>query len=476
MTTWLAVAAIALAAASVVLFVLALRRLLSRQAEVTETLLRRYDDRLAGFAQTLNDALAAYRMSRPVATLELEDDPEPMVRALEMARERTSADGAIALVTSGKGTPIVATVGLSESETNHIARMGFPDYRGARAIEVAFAGDLPAPEGEDPVRSGLVMPLLAEDEAQSLLGVLTRDRARRFSEEDVDGLETLVQTARPPISRALDLREADVVPEVDMLTNLLDRQSFPTILEREILRARLAHHPLTLLVLDVDRLTWLNARIGILAADGVLLEVAQRLRGAAHRLDYAFRLGGGRFAIVRPGSEGETRRRSSRPCRPTSRDVRSAMPARSRYRAGSPSSSRGTAQIRWSPGRMRHSPRRSAFGAGRWSTPAGARAASGRTGRSARSRRERSSSRADASGPRGRYTEAWTPPSHSSSSDSPRSSSCSRLWSWHAPGARERRAVSRRSSRSPIGSTRPCRRSAGSRLSTASRRRPFRPR
>jgi diguanylate cyclase (GGDEF)-like protein len=304
MTTWLAVAAIALAAASVVLFVLALRRLLSRQAEVTETLLRRYDDRLAGFAQTLNDALAAYRMSRPVATLELEDDPEPMVRALEMARERTSADGAIALVTSGKGTPIVATVGLSESETNHIARMGFPDYRGARAIEVAFAGDLPAPEGEDPVRSGLVMPLLAEDEAQSLLGVLTRDRARRFSEEDVDGLETLVQTARPPISRALDLREADVVPEVDMLTNLLDRQSFPTILEREILRARLAHHPLTLLVLDVDRLTWLNARIGILAADGVLLEVAQRLRGAAHRLDYAFRLGGGRFAIVRPGSEG----------------------------------------------------------------------------------------------------------------------------------------------------------------------------
>jgi len=304
MTTWLAVAAIALAAASVVLFVLALRRLLSRQAEVTETPLRRYDDRLAGFAQTLNDALAAYRMSRPVATLELEDDPEPMVRALEMARERTSADGAIALVTSGKGTPIVATVGLSESETNHIARMGFPDYRGARAIEVAFAGDLPAPDGEEPVRSGLVMPLLAEDEAQSLLGVLTRDRARRFSEEDVDGLETLVQTARPPISRALDLREADVVPEVDMLTNLLDRQSFTTILEREILRARLAHHPLTLLVLDVDRLTWLNARIGILAADGVLLEVAQRLRGAAHRLDYAFRLGGGRFAIVRPGSEG----------------------------------------------------------------------------------------------------------------------------------------------------------------------------
>lgn len=304
MTTWLAVAAIVLAALSVVLFVLALRRLLSRQADVTAAMLRRYDDRLAGFAQTLNDALTAVQSARAPSPLELESDPEPMVRALELARERTSADGAIALVSGAKGTPIVATVGLSESETNHIARMGFPDYRGARAIEVGFAGDLVAPDGEEPVRAGLVVPLLDENGPQSLLGVLTRDRDRRFSEEDVDGLHELVQRARPPISRSLDLSDADVVPELDMLTSLLDRQSFAAVLEREILRARLAHHPLSLLVMDVDRLTWLNARIGILAADGVLLELAKRLQAVTHRLDYAFRLGGGKFAVLRPGSEG----------------------------------------------------------------------------------------------------------------------------------------------------------------------------
>jgi diguanylate cyclase (GGDEF)-like protein len=88
-----------------------------------------------------------------------------------------------------------------------------------------------------------------------------------------------------------------------MLTSLLDRQSFPSVIDREIVRARLASQPLSLLVLDVDRLTALNARIGILAADGVLLELAKRLRSVVHRLDYAFRLGGGRFAVVRPGSE-----------------------------------------------------------------------------------------------------------------------------------------------------------------------------
>jgi diguanylate cyclase (GGDEF)-like protein len=302
-TTELAIAAAALAGVSLALFVLALRRLLSRQAEVTVTMLRRYDERLATFAQTLNDAIAGFQAPPALASPSLEDDPEPMLRTLELARERTQADGAIALVTGGTGTPIVATVGLSESETNHIARMGFPDYRGARAIEVAFAGDLPAPEGEQPVRGGLVLPLLEESDAQSLLGVLTREKGRHFSEEDVDALDGVVRVARSPVARALNLREPDVVPEIDLLTNLLDRQSFTAVVEREIVRARLAGHPLSLLVVDVDRLTSLNARLGLDGADGVLHELAKRLQGAIHHLDYTFRLGGGRFAVLRPGSE-----------------------------------------------------------------------------------------------------------------------------------------------------------------------------
>ena len=303
-TREIAIAAVVLAGLSLLFFILAIRRLLSRQAEVTVTMLRRYDERLGTFAQTLNDAIATFQApAASLASPALEDDPEPMLRTLELARERTSSDGAIALVTGGTGTPIVATVGLSESETNHIARMGFPDYRGARAIEVAFAGDLPAPDGSPPIRSGLVVPLLDESDAQSLLGVLTREKGRHFSEEDVDSLDGVVRIARSPVTRALNLREPDVVPEIDVLTNLLDRQSFTAVLEREIVRARLAGHPLSLLVLDVDRLTMLNARLGLVGADGVLLELAKRLQAATHHLDYTFRLGGGRFAILRPGSE-----------------------------------------------------------------------------------------------------------------------------------------------------------------------------
>ena len=390
------------------LFVLAIRRLLSRQANVTETMLRRYDDRLAGFAQMLNDALATLQSSRQLATLELEDDPEPMVRALELARERTSADGAIALVTGGKGTPIVATVGLSESETNHIARMGFPDYRGARAIEVGFAGDLAAPEGEAPVRAGLVMPLLRRGRGAE---PARRPDARRRRDASARRTSTASRRssteARPPISRALNLRDADVVPELDMLTDLLDRQSFPDVLEREILRARLAHYPLALLVIDVDRLTWLNARIGILAADGVLLELAQpppvgdappRLRIPARRRPLRDRpagLGGRRRVGAVRGDPRRTRGQSDRGRRRglrvgRDRGARAAGRRRLVRRPGRGGARRGEA-------RSPRIGRRLRLGRG---SPEGQRHAPPDR------RRERSSSRADAPGRRGRYSEA----------------------------------------------------------------------
>jgi hypothetical protein len=49
--------ALFLGALCLTLFVLAIRRMLTRQEEVVSTMLERYDHRLAEFAQTLSDAL-----------------------------------------------------------------------------------------------------------------------------------------------------------------------------------------------------------------------------------------------------------------------------------------------------------------------------------------------------------------------------------------------------------------------------------
>ena len=304
------VLSVVLAAVCIGLFAIAIRRLFGRHELVVSTMLERYDDRLADFAQTLNDAvtpladriLAAIAEPRKSAAAPLEHGN--VMRLLEVAREHTSADAAVAIVADSSKEPILATVGLSEDEAAQVGRLGVPDYRGARAIQVSFNGDAEGPPGSSPIRYGLAVPLLESPNEPGMLAVLTRSPDRRFGDPDITSLENVVADTRPALEGTLALREADPVPDTDPLTELYDRQAFHSLLDREIARARRADEPLALIMLDLDRLTTLNAQIGYLAADAVLAEIAARLRIACGTRDLPCRIGGGRFGVLVPKGSG----------------------------------------------------------------------------------------------------------------------------------------------------------------------------
>ena len=287
------------------LFVVSLRRMLGRHEEVVTTMLQRYDHRLAEFAQTLTDALNQTLPARitaaisgsPLETPSVESpDHSHVVRVLELAREQTDADAAVAIVGT-KQEPILATVGLSQAEVAQVGGLGVPDYRGARAIQVSFNGD-DAPSDGSPIRGGLAVPLLDSPTDPGMLAVLTRTPDRRFSEIDITSLENVLSITRPSLESSLELREPDPVPDRDPLTDLYDRPAFHALLDLEIARARGRREQLALLMLDVDRLTTINARIGHLAADGVLATIARVLNDVAGPRDMPCRVGGGRFAVV----------------------------------------------------------------------------------------------------------------------------------------------------------------------------------
>jgi diguanylate cyclase (GGDEF)-like protein len=302
----LSVGALLLGALCLTLLVLALRRMLGRHEEVVATMLQRYDHRLAEFAQTLTDALNQTLPARITAAISgapsvdhaavETPDHSNVVRVLELAREQTAADAAVAIVGT-KQEPILATVGLSQMEVAQVGGLGVHDYRGARAIQVSFNGD-DAPRDANPIRSGLAIPLLDSPNDPGMLAVLTRTPDRRFSEIDITSLENVLSVTRPTLETSLELREADPVPERDPLTDLYDRPAFHALLDREIGRARGRREQMALLVLDVDRLTTINARIGHLAADDVLATVARVLNDVAGPRDMPCRIAGGRFGVV----------------------------------------------------------------------------------------------------------------------------------------------------------------------------------
>jgi diguanylate cyclase (GGDEF)-like protein len=317
MTIAVYVVSAVLAVTCIVLFAIAMRRMFGRHEQVVTAMLDRYDDRLAEFAQTLNDAITPLpdrilaAIAEPPARVAVAQasaghssvDDGNVMRLLEVARDHTAADAAVAIVADSSREPILATVGLSEDEAAQVGRMGVPDYRGARAIQVSFNGDADSPPGTSPIRYGLAVPLLDSPSDPGMLAVLTRSPDRRFGDPDITSLEDVVAGTRPALEGSLALREPSPVPETDPLTELYDRRAFHDLLDREIGRSRRAEAPLALLMLDVDRLTTLNAQIGYLAADAVLAEIAQRLRNVSGKRDLPCRIGGGRFGVLVPGGD-----------------------------------------------------------------------------------------------------------------------------------------------------------------------------
>lgn len=313
MTIAIYATSVALALVCIGLFFVATRRLLGRQEQIVFAMLRRYDDRLGEFAQALNDGLSRQPPPAPapealandsVVSLSTTSIPEHgVMRVLELARKRMSVDAAVAVVAAPSREPILATVGLSQAEVAQVGRMGVPDYRGARALQVSFNGEAETPPGHAPIRSGLAVPLLDLDQSPGMLAVLTRAPDRRFSEQDITTLEDVVSGTRLALERSLELHEADPVPELDPLTELYDRRAFHALLEREISRMRSARSPLTLLMLDVDRLTKVNAHVGHLGGDELLARIATILRDVAGDDDLSCSIGGGRFAVLLPRAE-----------------------------------------------------------------------------------------------------------------------------------------------------------------------------
>ena len=80
----------------------------------------------------------------------------------------------------------------------------------------------------------------------------------------------------------------------DSLTGLPNREGFGDLIERRLVEAE----PLAVLVVDLSRFGRLNACLGDLAGDELLITVARRVKGALRARDTLARIGGDAFGIM----------------------------------------------------------------------------------------------------------------------------------------------------------------------------------
>ena len=99
--------------------------------------------------------------------------------------------------------------------------------------------------------------------------------------------------------------ELQAISETDALTNLANRRKFDRAYESEWERAERLHHPMAVVILDVDDFKHYNDRYGHQVGDACLRTLAQVLRAHARRaMDVAARYGGEEFALILPGMNG----------------------------------------------------------------------------------------------------------------------------------------------------------------------------
>ncbi|HTD76262.1 MAG TPA: diguanylate cyclase, partial [Chloroflexota bacterium] len=133
----------------------------------------------------------------------------------------------------------------------------------------------------------------------SRFGALDERRARELNEHTTGALRRAVE--REQLEEQLRQRAF-----YDSLTGLPNRALFLDRIDHALARSDRLGHELAVLFIDLDRFKVVNDSLGHSAGDGLLIQVANRLRGCLRGSDTIARLGGDEFTVLLEGESALT--------------------------------------------------------------------------------------------------------------------------------------------------------------------------
>ena len=284
------------------------------QPEREDRLARAVDDmrsRMDDLGRDLSDALErAERESKRTRflsdlgnSIEFE---ELLDRVLDAALDVPGFDAAMVVLEEAGGSSTMATRGMTPDEAAHPPSSGAAGTLPAGPITVSYRYGAADAADTQLIRGGLFLPLVSRDGSSlGSLALFWRTPGYEPSHDRIGAVEQIAETCIPAIENARRYREARQLAETDALTGFFNQRYFHETLRRESLRAQRYDRRLALHILDLDDFKAVNDRIGHLAGDAVLAQVAERLRNEIRSVDIGCRVGGDEFAVIMPESTTE---------------------------------------------------------------------------------------------------------------------------------------------------------------------------
>jgi diguanylate cyclase (GGDEF)-like protein len=153
-------------------------------------------------------------------------------------------------------------------------------------------------------RSLLTAPLQSYKGTYGAISVFF-DEPRAFSDDDKTALATFAGQAAIALENERLMREKDHLARTDGLTGVANRASLESALEQAMRHLHRNGGLLSLLFVDVDDLKETNDRMGHLAGDGVLRDLAALLQASCRETDTVARYGGDEFVVLMPETDGD---------------------------------------------------------------------------------------------------------------------------------------------------------------------------
>ena len=149
----------------------------------------------------------------------------------------------------------------------------------------------------------LAVPMRSAGRITGVLCLYDRTDGRPFDEPDVEAVSDFVNQATSAVDNVLMHHETQRLSVTDGLTGLWNRRYASRALEREVERSQRYGHPLSVLMLDLDRFKQVNDKHGHQRGDAVLIELAARVREVVREVDIVARYGGEEFILILPETD-----------------------------------------------------------------------------------------------------------------------------------------------------------------------------